>query len=115
MVETITKKDYKNYFKTTVELAGKERDLLSVYMNNQFDKLDQLTAAISKETFWYIFPKILGIDAKLGLLTELLSFEYFSNEDIIRLIENDYQSYFKELCGYDLKMKNKPSIIFHVV
>lgn len=58
---------------------------------------------------------VLGIDAKLTLITELIPFDGFTNEEIIRIVENDYQDYFKELCGYDLKMIDKPSMIFHIV
>lgn len=111
----MTQKVYKNYFKTTIDLAGKERALLSEYLNKQLHQLDQLTAAISQETFWEVFPEILGIDAKLAILTELIQFDDFSNEEIIRMIETDYQNYFKELCGYDLKTKTKPSMIFTII
>lgn len=85
------------------------------YLNTQFQKINQLTEIISTKTFWEIIPEILGIDAKLTLLTELIPFEDFSNEEIIRLVENDYRFYFKELCGYDLKAKDKPSMIFNIV
>lgn len=64
--------------------------------------------------FGMFFLKYLGIDAKLTLLIELVSFENFSNKDIIRIVEDDYKNYFKELCGYDLKIKPKPSMIFNV-
>ncbi|MFR0814110.1 DUF7006 family protein [Enterococcus casseliflavus] len=112
---SVTKQEaYKNNFKEKIQLTGKERDPLYEYLNTQLGKLDQLIVAISKENFWDVFPEILGVDAKLSILTELAPFGDFSNEEIIRIIENDYKDYFKELCGYDLKMKDKPSIIFHI-
>lgn len=104
-----------NQFQESVDKAGQERIVLKIYLNKQFQKLNQLIETISTETFWQVFPEILGIDAKLTLLTELIPFDDFSNEEIIRIVENDYQDYFKELCGYDLKMKDKYSMIFNLV
>lgn len=83
-------------------------------MEEQFEKLNQLIDGVSKDSFWDVFPEILGIDAKLTLLIQLVSFENFTSKDIIRIVQNDYKNYFKELCGYDLKMKSKPSMIFNV-
>ena len=115
MMLSVTKQQaYKNNFKEKIQLTGKERDPLYEYLNAQLGKLDQLIVAISKENFWDVFSEILGVDAKLSILTELAPFGDFSNEEIIRIIENDYKDYFKELCGYDLKMKDKPSIIFYI-
>ncbi|WP_441316288.1 DUF7006 family protein, partial [Enterococcus sp. PF-3] len=48
-------------------------------------------------------------------VSELIVFDDFSNEDIIRIVENDYRTYFKELCGYDLSMDPKHSMIFNVL
>lgn len=102
------------YFQQSLKKKEKERNALSRYMEEQFERLNQLIDGVSKDSFWDVFPEILGIDAKLTLLIELASFENFSNKDIIRIVENDYKNYFKELCGYDLKMKPKPSMIFNV-
>ncbi|MBO1123627.1 hypothetical protein FQS88_17410 [Enterococcus casseliflavus] len=114
MMQLKTKDDYIKQFQTAIDQAEPERTTLTTYLDGQVEKLDQLIESISQETFWQTFPEILGIDAKLMLLTELMPFEDFSNEEIIRIVENDYRDYFKELCGYDLKMKDKPSIIFHL-
>ncbi|WP_411268852.1 hypothetical protein [Enterococcus sp. OL5] len=35
---------------------------------------------------------ILGIDAKLNLLGELSTVEYFLKDEIIRIIENDFKN-----------------------
>ena len=110
-----TKTGYIKQFQEALAQAEPERTTLAAYLDSQVKKLDQLIEGISQETFWQVFPNILGIDAKLTLLTELMPFEDFSNEEIVRIVENDYKDYFKELCGYDLKMKDKPSMIFHVV
>lgn len=88
--------------------------MLEDYLEKQLERLNQLIDEISKETFWKVFPKILGIDAKLSLLADLSKYEDFSEADIIRIIESDYQNYFKELCGYDLSMQTKYSIVFNV-
>lgn len=115
MTKLQTKNDYIKYFKETLDKAKSERIELKTYLNIEFQKLDKLIESISPENFWQVFPEILGVDAKLMLLTELMSYDDLSNEDIIRIVENDYQNYFKDLCLYDLKMKGKPSIIFHVI
>lgn len=115
MTQWKTKNDYIKQFQLALDQSDQERTALTTYLNRQCQKLDQLIESISQETFWQVFPKILGIDAKLTLVTELIPFEDFSNEEIIRIVENDYKDYFKELCGYDLKMKDKPSMIFSVL
>ena len=107
-----TKKEYTDHFKTIITRENKE---LTAYFNNQVTHLNQLIQMISQETFWQILPKILGIDAKLTLLTELLQFDEFSTDEIVRIVETDYRSYFKELCGYDLITEPKHSIIFNVM
>ena len=114
MTQYKTKNDYIKQFQVALDQEEPERTNLTTYLDKQVEKFDQLIEAISPDTFWQVFPKVLGIDAKLTLLTELMPFEDFSNEEIIRMVENDYRDYFKELCGYDLKMEDKPSIIFHV-
>ncbi|MFS1021092.1 hypothetical protein ACFC9N_17590 [Enterococcus casseliflavus] len=115
MTQLKTKNDYIKQFQAALDQAGSERITLSIYLNSQFQKLDQLIESISHETFWQVFPEILGVDAKLTLLSEMIPFEDFSNEEILRIVENDYQDYFKELCGYNLNMKDKPSMIFHII
>ncbi|AUJ87108.1 DUF7006 family protein [Enterococcus sp. CR-Ec1] len=115
MTKLKTKNEYREQFQMALDQAGKERIMLTAYLDMQFQKLNQLIESISQESFWQVFPEILGVDAKLTLLTELIPFDDFSNEEIIRIIENDYPNYFKELCGYDLKMKDKPSMIFSVL
>lgn len=115
MTQLQTKNDYIKLFQAALEQAGRERTTLTTYLDSQVKKFDQLIECISQENFWQKFPEILGVDAKLMLLTELVPFEDFTNEEIIRIVENAYRDYFKELCGYDLKTKDKPSIIFHVI
>ena len=114
MAQFKTTNDYIKQFQAALDQSGPERTNLTTYLDSQFQKFDQLIERISHETFWQVFPEILGVDAKLTLLNELMPFEDYSNGEIIRLVESDYKNYFKELCGYDLKMKDKPSIIFHV-
>ncbi|MBO1097901.1 hypothetical protein FQS90_15430 [Enterococcus casseliflavus] len=93
----------------------KEVPVVQAYFTELCQQLEQLIQEISPERFWATLPKILGIDAKLLLLTELVKFDDFSSEDIIRITENDYKHYFKELCGYHLGMETKPSMVFSVL
>ena len=109
----MTEETYKKYFQEAIGEVSEEE--LRFYLEEQFSQLDQLIHALTKENFWILFPKILGIDAKLSLLTELIQFDDFGPMDIIRIVETDYQTYFKELCGYNLSMETKHSLIFNVI
>jgi len=44
----------------------------------------------------------------------LCKIQEFSSNEIIRITENDYRTYFKELCGYNLSMKTENSMIFNI-
>lgn len=111
-----TKEAYLQGFQKTFEVAEKrESPVLKDYLNTQTDRLETLIAQISQDNFWQVWPEILGIDAKLGIVSELIVFDEFSNEVIIRMIETDYRTYFNELCGYDLSMDPKHSMIFNIL
>ncbi|MGM7317201.1 hypothetical protein ABRY77_16545 [Enterococcus casseliflavus] len=109
-----TKEEYSDYFRQVLNKKTKEQPLLEEYVEKQCDRLDQIMTQMSPVTFWQLFPELLGIDAKLNLMVELIQFEEFSVNELLRIVENDYRSYFKELCGYDLVTQTPPSIIFHV-
>lgn len=110
----ITREDYiKGFIQVFTETKRDTKDL-EVYVTAQVQRLDTLLDRLTQETFWQRWPEILGIDAKLSIVTELVHFEDFSSEEIIRMAETDYRTYFKELCGYDLSMETKHSMIFNV-
>ncbi|OTO08986.1 hypothetical protein A5882_003665 [Enterococcus sp. 4E1_DIV0656] len=111
-----TKEYYLNQYKAQLAKKKTQHDApeLYTYMYNLFDQLLVLLTDLSEETYWRRIPYILGIDAKLSLLTEAVSLESFSDKELIRLIEQDYRSYYKELCGYDLSMETSHSLIFYV-
>lgn len=111
-----TKEEYLKKFEdqlNQVTSEEKQADLYT-YMYTQFDQLNALLDDLSKETYWQMMPRILGIDAKLVLLTELVQLDEFSTLEILRIIETDYRTYYKELCGYDLSMDPAHSLIFNV-
>ncbi|MBO1097679.1 hypothetical protein FQS90_14270 [Enterococcus casseliflavus] len=112
---SMTQEEYQRYFLELLNETKKDVPVVQAYFTELCQQLNQLINEISPEHFWATFPKILGIDAKLLLLTELVKFDDFSSEDIIRITENDYKYYFKELCGYHLGMETKPSMVFSVV
>ena len=114
MTPLFTKESYVHHFEEVIAQAGEERTALTDYVRTQVEMLTQLIETMTQETFWEHLPEILGIDAKLNLLTELLIFEDFPNEEILRIVETDYRSYFKELCGYSLTETPKPSMIFTI-
>ncbi|NAE15621.1 hypothetical protein GUI51_15100, partial [Enterococcus mundtii] len=88
---------------------------LKVYLNTQIQQLETLVSQICQENFWKILPEILGIDARMRLVADLIDFDNFSDEEILRIAESDYLIYFKELCGYNRSMDPKHSMIFNVV
>ncbi|WP_419177253.1 DUF7006 family protein [Enterococcus mundtii] len=49
--------------------------------------------------------------------SKLICYDYskLPIKEILRLVETDYCTYFKELCGNDLSSNNKYSIVFNVV
>ncbi|WP_438266380.1 DUF7006 family protein [Enterococcus mundtii] len=110
-----TKNEYVAYFKNLIEMQEVGSKNLEKYVQKQLRLLDQLISGISEDIFWQTFPEILGIDAKLNLIAELIKCQDLSVDDIIRIVENDYVYYFKELCGYDLNMEINHSMIFNIL
>lgn len=107
-------KKYQIYFEKVLQKSIEETNKLSDYIITQFRRLAELTEKISKENFWSAFPEILGVDARLALLAELIQFDDFSEEEIIRMVETDYRGYYKELCGYNLNTTPPPLMIFTI-
>lgn len=104
-----------NFYKSIEKVEfNQQTEILGNYLENQINILAQSVSMISEHNFWEVNPQILGIDAKLSLVAELIRFDDFSEEDIIRISENDYTTYFKELCGYTLNTETKHSIVFNV-
>lgn len=110
-----TKEEYQHYFQKKLMNERENYPQLTKYVSAQFLRLEELITCISQETFWQVFPEILGIDARLSLLVEMIKFDDFSVQEILRIIEQDYPTYFKELSGYDLNAKPKHSMVFNVV
>ncbi|WP_429975002.1 DUF7006 family protein [Enterococcus sp. DIV0840c] len=110
-----TREDYIKGFTKILAESDREALVLEAYLDKQLDRLDILLSHISKHNFFEVLPEILGIDSRLVLLIEMIKFDDFSSESIIEIIEKDYVSYVKELCGYDLKTKTKHSLIFNIL
>ena len=102
-------------FQENVTQSNRNNEEINDYLDKQFNGLEQLIADVLPENLWQTIPEVLGIDARLSLVTELIRYEDFTLEDILRIVEEDYHTYYKELCGYDLKTETPPSIIFNVV
>ncbi|WP_373193636.1 hypothetical protein [Enterococcus sp. RIT-PI-f] len=106
--------DYFTYFEEQLNILPKRTILLEKYIKEQFNKFDELVKSISNDNFWSVFPQILGIDARLNIVIELVSAGEFTDGEIIWVAEKDYLNYAKELCGYNLVMEVKHSLIFNV-
>lgn len=114
MKQFATNEEYFQFFEEAIKTSDREIEDLLLYFNVQRKRMKNLIKILKPKTFWQVFPEILGIDAKLMLLIELIGFDDFPTQEIIRIAEEDYLFYFKELCGYDLSKETRPSIIFNV-
>lgn len=116
MIIDNTDKYVTNFFESFDKINKKQNlSKLKNYLNNEMKQMNELVESVTMNNFWKIIPKILGIDAKLSLVLELIRFQNFSEEDIIRITESDYLTYFKELCGYTLDAETNHSIVFNVL
>ncbi|WP_269924583.1 DUF7006 family protein [Enterococcus innesii] len=113
----LTKDEYMRQFQESIPQDKRKSEELNVYLAQQFDQLDQLTRAVSPDNFLENLPRILGIDAKLSLITELIRYDYnkLPINEILRIVETDYRVYFKELCGSNLSTNNNYSMVFNVI
>jgi dimeric dUTPase (all-alpha-NTP-PPase superfamily) len=115
MVLFTSAKEYAHFFNEVIIESGKNTGKVKAYCNELFERLDKLTECISKDNFWEVFPEIIGIDAKLNLIVEMIKYEEFSNDDILRIVESDYRTYLKELCGFNFETPAKHSLVFNVI
>lgn len=115
MKTPLRKNDYMRQFQDTLRQAKRETGELEDYLSQQFERLNQLTNVVSPANFWETLPEVLGIDTKLILITELIRYDDFSTKDILRLVETDYRTYLKELCGNELSAETNHSLVFQVI
>ncbi|MGG5325698.1 hypothetical protein IGJ83_003339 [Enterococcus pernyi] len=117
MKPPLTKDEYMRQFQENMPQDKKENEELNEYLKQQFEQLDQLTRTVSPENFWENLPRILGIDAKLTLMSELINYDYnvIPIKEMMKIVETDYRTYFKELCGNNVSTNNHYSIVCHVV
>ncbi len=108
---------YFEYFeKKCQELAKYERNYKVVKeIRNICEEMLEVIDKITPDTFFESTSKILGYDARLQILIEMVKeFPTLSNEKIIELSRRDYKSYSKELCGYCLRDVVPHSLYFSV-
>lgn len=117
METPLTKDNYMRLLQENLQQDRRETKELNEYLSQQFEQLEQLTHTVSPDNFWGNFPRILGIDAKLILMAELIGYDYdqLSIKEILKLVETDYRTYFKELCGDNLSTNNNYSMVFNVI
>lgn len=117
MKAPLTKDEYMRQFQESMPQDKKENEELNEYLAQQLNQLDQLTSTVSPDNFWENIPRILGIDAKLTLMAELIRYDYniIPIKEMIRIVETDYRTYFKELCGNNLSTNDHYSMVYNVV
>ncbi|TPR56921.1 DUF7006 family protein [Enterococcus sp. OL5] len=89
------------------------------YCKKLLADIEDVITSVSPKTFWKLFPRLLGIDARLALLGETVNLLTdddltIGSEEIISWIETDYVTYTKEICGYNLSDATNGSLIFQV-
>ncbi|AUJ87420.1 DUF7006 family protein [Enterococcus sp. CR-Ec1] len=110
-----SKQEYISFFYSNLEFSGRNCEEFQEYYGLLIDQLETLINLISKGNFWDIIPEIIGIDAKLNLMNEMIRQEDLSIDETIKIVEKDYRTYLKELCGYNLNAPNKHSLVFNVI
>lgn len=96
---------------------NESRPKIKEFIDEQIKKMNLSIKMISSNNFWDLFPVILGIDSKLVLIKELLgSIDEFdlNDEEVIKMVEQDFSYYNKELCGYRINDNTKNSLIFKI-
>lgn len=110
-----TRDDYVRGFQAELNQTRKQTEEVTVYIHHQLRQLDYLVESISKENFWEVLPQVIGIDAKLMMISDLMELDNLSMKEVIRITENEYHYYLKELCGYSLTTSTKHSIVFNIM
>lgn len=119
MEEFMSAKEYIQSWQRALQPFFRKYILIEEYYNKLVLEMEELINCISSSTFWELFPRLLGIDARLALLAELVDLLLDDNlglapEELIEWVEKDYSSYTKELCGYNLNSRTNYSFIFQV-
>lgn len=117
METPLTKDNFMRLLQENLRKDRRETKELNEYLSQQFEQLEQLTHTVSPDNFWESILRILGIDAKLTLMAELVGYDHdqLSIEEILKLVETDYRTYFKELCGDNLSTNTNYSMVFNVI
>ncbi|UOO46386.1 hypothetical protein LLW22_04095 [Enterococcus casseliflavus] len=115
MESVVKKAEYLQYFRQMLFKLNKDTRELEDYLNYQLEQLDKLIEEVTCENFWKTIHEVIGVDAKLFLTIELIKLDELSIEEIIRITEQDYRNFYKELCGYDLSKDKGVSIVFNAL
>jgi len=117
MKPPLTKDEYMRQFQEIIPQDKRKSEEMNEYLAQQFEQLEQLTRTVSPDNFWGNIPRILGIDAKLTLMAELICYEYnkIPTDEILRIVEAEYRTYYKELCDNNLSTNNNFSMVWNVV
>ncbi len=112
-------KDERYYLSTFENMLNKNgiykyKKVTTYYSQIKSDFLRCLSQ-ISEDTLWGNILELVAIDEKLTLLNECLTYmDYYkmSETELIEMVENEYESYNKENCGYSLNDPTPFSLVF---
>lgn len=101
----LSAKEYFEYFENLIKKyeIRNEFPLIVKEISTICDQLKSFISIISPENFFDIHAQIMGIDAKLQLYKFFLeeSNDNSMTEDlIIKIVNDDYRSYFSEMVGF---------------
>ncbi|WP_312540638.1 DUF7006 family protein [Enterococcus sp.] len=91
--------------------------LIGQYIVELKKKFEQTLSDINGQNFWSVYPILMGLDARFVLLDSLLSIIDLdlAEEEVIQLVEKDYLTINKELCGYAMNETPHESLIFTII
>ncbi|MGC5455862.1 DUF7006 family protein [Enterococcus faecium] len=118
-VETyLDEESYIEKFKEMIHIKKNMKRYPIIVENIQMllQEINQLVVSVNEKNFFFVMSNMLGIDAKLQILSFFLEEqdETISEREIMSICENDYKSYFKEICGYNLMETSPNSLHFFV-
>ncbi|KPG72918.1 DUF7006 family protein [Enterococcus sp. RIT-PI-f] len=91
--------------------------LIGQYIVELKKKFEQTLSEINGKNFWSVYPILMGLDARFVLLDSLLSIADLdlAEEELIQMVEKDYLTINKELCGYAMNETPHESLIFTII
>ncbi|RBR95431.1 hypothetical protein EB58_00116 [Enterococcus faecalis] len=110
--------DYFDFFQQNYLSRNFKKEYPFIYseIKEHYFNIKKLISTINEENFFLNLSKILGYDAQLQLIIELLSLniEGLTEIEIIEISKSDYKIFIKDMCGISINEKPPHSLFFSV-